>query len=159
MPWEKYQDNLKSASFECGHQERFHIIYNRYRLPSTFQSALFNIQLPEFTLLLLILCFLLIILVNLAFALVQVSLCPSHLADSDDSLLGDFVSEDVEHVHAVSTDDGEIHLRVLPDVSVSGFDSPNWSARVGWLRNSELVNTWKHRNIRLTVSCIIMLCR
>lgn len=100
---------------------------------------LFHIQLPEFTLLLLILCFLLIILVNLA--LVQVSLCPFHLADSDDSLLGDFVSEDVEHVHAVSTDDGEIHLSVLPDVSVSGFDSPNWSARVGRLRNSELVNT------------------
>lgn len=71
----------------------------------------------------------------------QVSPIPSHLADSDDSLLGEFVCEDVEHVHAVSTDDGEIHLRVLPNVSVGGFDSPNRSARLGWLRNSELVNT------------------
>lgn len=53
---------------------------------------------------------------------------PSHLADSDDSLLGDFVSEYVKHVHAVSTDNGEIHLSILPDVFVSGFDSSNWSA-------------------------------
>lgn len=71
----------------------------------------------------------------------QFNTSPSHLADCDDSLLGVFVSGDVKHVYAVSTDDSEIHLSVLPNVSVSGFNSPNWSARLGRLRNSELVNT------------------
>lgn len=68
---------------------------------------------------------------------------PAHLADSDDSLLGDFVSEDVKHVHAVSADNSEVHLRVLPNVSVGGLDSPDWSARPGGFWNSELVNAWK----------------
>lgn len=56
---------------------------------------------------------------------------PAHLADSDDSLLGDLVSEDVKHIHAVSADDREEHLSVLPSVSVGGLDSPDWSARLG----------------------------
>lgn len=55
----------------------------------------------------------------------------THLADSDDSLLGDFVSEDVKHVHAVSTDNCEKHLSVRPNVSVGGLDSPDWSTRLG----------------------------
>lgn len=61
----------------------------------------------------------------------QFSHAPSHLADGDDSILGIFVSGDLKHVHAISTDDSEIHLSVLPDVSVSGSNSPNWSARLG----------------------------
>lgn len=68
---------------------------------------------------------------------------PAHLADSDDSLLGDFVSEDVKHVHAVSADNSEVHLSVLPNVSVGGLDSPDWSARPGGFGNSELVNAWE----------------
>lgn len=68
---------------------------------------------------------------------------PPHLADSDDSLLGDLVSEDVKHVHPVAADDGEEHLGVPPDVSVGGLDSPHWSSGLGGLGNSELVDAWK----------------
>lgn len=75
----------------------------------------------------------------------QLSPSLSHLANSDDSLLCVFVSGDVKHVHAVPADNGEIHLSILPDVSVSGFNFPNWNTGLGRLRNSELVNTWKHR--------------
>lgn len=56
---------------------------------------------------------------------------PSHLANGDDPLLGVSVSGDLEHVHAISTDDGEIHLSVPPDVSVSGLNSSNFSPRRG----------------------------
>lgn len=56
---------------------------------------------------------------------------PPHLADGDDSLLRDFVSEDVKHVHAVSADDRKIHFGVLPNVSVGRLDPPQRSSRLG----------------------------
>lgn len=51
-----------------------------------------------------------------------------YLADSDDSLLGSFVSEDIKRIQTVSTDDGEIHFSVLPDILVSSSNSPHRGA-------------------------------
>lgn len=100
-------------------------------MPSPLQPVPFNIKLLKYQKILFSVP-LLINLANPAFTNApQVSPFPSHLADSDDSFLGEFVCEDVEHVHAVSADDGEIHLCVLPNVSVGGFNSPNRSARLG----------------------------
>lgn len=64
-----------------------------------------------------------------------------YLSDTEDAVLGGFISCYGENIQAISAHQRVVHLGVRPDVSIQGLNLTHHSAELTLLGNAELIHT------------------